>query len=868
MVSDTSPISVLCVDDEPGMADLIGTHLERADEKLSATPATSVTEATELLAERDFDCIVSDYDMPDSDGLVFLESIRAERPEFPFLLFTGRGSEEIASDAIHAGVTDYMQKQGGTEQYRVLAQRVRNAVSRHRLSKEATTVKEHAETILRASPNAVFVGIDGRCVYANPAAVELLAPLPESEIIDAPIGDFLRQRDDSGDVFAAVQRGETTLESRRLNAVSPERTVPVEGAARNITWDGQDAVVYILQDVSERVAYEQEIQYRQSLLDSVFEASPDGICIANSDREVLAYNEQFASLWNIPEDVLDTADGTLVLESMLEEVADTETFRENIDDQFENPDAPRHTQVRLTDGTVLDRHSAPVRSSDDAHAFVWFYRDVTELTELQQTQQEAFDRMTDAVFAVDEEWTFTFLNQQAEQLLQRDADELLGKELWDEFPEAAGTDIEDNYRRALETGEPVSFESYYAPLGMDIEVRAFPSDTGMTVYFRDITEQRRTEAHLQDTVDTLHALSEIASDPEMSVEEKRAELLDIGCEYLDLPYGFVTEITESTQTIVSATGEHELLQPGEACPIEQSYCRKTVSTERGLLAVQNALTEGWEDDPAYERFQLGTYIGGKVLVDSELYGTICFAAHDAREREFSELEATFVELLSRWLSYELEQQEHRSQLESKNDQLEEFASIVSHDLRNPLSVAQGYLELAAEDCDSEHIEKVERAHDRIQELIEDILMLAREGEVIGELTHVDLADCCEACWRNVETGDATLRVETDAGIIADESRLRQLLENLVRNSIEHGGDDVTVTVGDLDDGFYVEDDGPGIPEDVRATLFETGTSTKSEGTGIGLRIVRQVVTAHGWEIEAMSSASGGARFEITGIERP
>ena len=204
-------------------------------------------------------------------------------------------------------------------------------------------------------------------------------------------------------------------------------------------------------------------------------------------------------------------------------------------------------------------------------------------------------------------------------------------------------------------------------------------------------------------------------------------------------------------------------------------------------------------------------------------------------------------------------------LKRQNERLEEFASVVSHDLRNPLTVAEGRLALAREECESEHLDAVTDAHDRMSALIGDLLTLAREGDRLSETEAVDLADLSENCWRNVGTADATVRTPVDRMIQADRSRLAQLLENLIRNAIEHGGEDVTVTIGGLGDGFYVEDDGPGIPEDERDSVFDAGYSTADEGTGFGLSIVKQVADAHGWDIDVADGADGGARFEITGV---
>ncbi|RDZ90265.1 hybrid sensor histidine kinase/response regulator, partial [Haloferax sp. Atlit-6N] len=146
-----------------------------------------------------------------------------------------------------------------------------------------------------------------------------------------------------------------------------------------------------------------------------------------------------------------------------------------------------------------------------------------------------------------------------------------------------------------------------------------------------------------------------------------------------------------------------------------------------------------------------------------------------------------------------------------------FTSIVSHDLRNPLSVAEGRIELARQEDSSEHLDSASDALARMRTLIDDLLAAARDEQSV-DAGVVALADTAEQCWHNVETGDAELTVEADAVIRADGSRLEQLLENLFSNSVEHGGDDVTVTIGGLENGFYVEDDGDGIDEENRSRV--------------------------------------------------
>ena len=181
-------------------------------------------------------------------------------------------------------------------------------------------------------------------------------------------------------------------------------------------------------------------------------------------------------------------------------------------------------------------------------------------------------------------------------------------------------------------------------------------------------------------------------------------------------------------------------------------------------------------------------------------------------------------------------------------------------------MAKRRTELAVEEGDVEHLEPVVRAHDRMEQLIGEILTLAREGNTIDETEAVDIAGLARQSWEMVDSGSASLTVEDglSATLDADPERLRQLFENLYRNAVEHGSNQVTITVGRLDDGagFYVADDGPGVPPEDRETVFEAGYTTNTEGTGFGLAIVSEIVDGHEWAISVTDSTDGGARFEI------
>ncbi|WP_435196004.1 PAS domain S-box protein [Natronomonas sp. EA1] len=241
-----------------------------------------------------------------------------------------------------------------------------------------------------------------------------------------------------------------------------------------------------------------------------------------------------------------------------------------------------------------------------------------------------------------------------------------------------------------------------------------------------------------------------------------------------------------------------------------------------------------------------------------------------------------------------EQKERERELQRQNERLEQFASVVSHDLRNPLNILQGRLDLAQETGDDEHFESAQRAADRMEELISGLLTLARQGQAVGEMEAVSLEAVAREACESVEGPDATLTFDDPPTVRADRSRLRQLVENLLRNAVEHGstgprsqahedavehgstghrtasgdavehaGPEVTVTIGALDEeGFYVADDGPGIPEESHGEVFEFGYSG-GDGTGFGLAIVKEIAEAHGWRVSLGDGP--GARFEFRGV---
>ncbi|MFC7189174.1 sensor histidine kinase [Halocatena marina] len=187
-----------------------------------------------------------------------------------------------------------------------------------------------------------------------------------------------------------------------------------------------------------------------------------------------------------------------------------------------------------------------------------------------------------------------------------------------------------------------------------------------------------------------------------------------------------------------------------------------------------------------------------------------------------------------------------------------------------MSIAQGYLGLVHDECESEHVDRISTAHDEMEALIDDLLTLAREGQMVGETEVVPLDTVVNATL-SADHDEMTVEIESETYTVkADPGRLQQLFENLFKNAVEHAGPDVTIRVGPLEEetGFYIEDDGPGIPPSVREHVFESGYTRSSSGTGLGLAIVKSIANAHGGDVSVTDSENGGARFEIVIDDEP
>jgi PAS domain S-box-containing protein len=458
------------------------------------------------------------------------------------------------------------------------------------------------------------------------------------------------------------------------------------------------------------------------------------------------------------------------------------------------------------------------------------------------------DNTDEAVFVKDRDGEYLLMNDAAADLFDIDAEAALGRDDRDLFDAESAADIMADDREIMTTGEPKRFRSERRIDGERVAflTSKFPyrdetgEIAGVMGTSRDITERERRKRDLERSRDML---------------ARTERLGDTGGWEYDLESEEI-RWTEGAYRIHGADFEADTVEDPESV-MELYHPEDRERIREGI----RACFDGGEFDVEYRAVVDGETrwlraLGEPVEEDGEVV-TIRGAVRDVTDRKRRELE-----------------------LERQNERLEEFATVVSHDLRNPMNVARVHAEeLAAEGGD--RAREILTSLDRMEEIVEDTLTLARQGRTVSDPEAVDLDRLVRDCWTQIGIdGGVETTLETDdlPTIRGDPARLRNLFENLLRNSMEHGStssrtesdgaaESVTVRVGfDAPTTVYVADDGPGIPPDRRESVYEAGWTTDADGTGFGLSIVNRIAEAHGWSPSVTESDLGGARFEFGGVD--
>jgi len=481
---------------------------------------------------------------------------------------------------------------------------------------------------------------------------------------------------------------------------------------------------------------------------------------------------------------------------------------------------------------------------------------------------ELFGQMIDAVGvgvgAYDDTGRYLYINQAYADMFDTTRESLLDTPIW-KLNDAVDPDKFDGYWDSFTDGETKTSEAVHRFDDSAVDVQTVttrvrtPEGPFNIGTIQDISARKRQERQLNQLYTVTDVLIEAGSVDEIAevVSETAKRILDF------------------ERTVVRVRSETDDLEPvsltsGARADVGDSWSYGLDEDTEAVRALKSGETVVVNDvtavDDGYDRGGIASI----MYLPIGSYGLISIAHHESDA--FDETDIDLASILASNAETAFRRLENERDLRRKNERLEAFVNVITHDIPNHLTVAENRVDLACMREEFSHLEQVSTAHERIESVNSDMHTLVDHGEQIESTTWIRVADVVDGCWHSCRGESSGTLILGELGYIrADESRFRQLLENLFWNATEHAGPDPTIRVGLLEEGFLIEDDGPGIPASQRDDVLSPGF-TEAEGghSGFGLTIVQEISRAHGWEItitesELDSSDGHGARFEFTDV---
>lgn len=995
-------LKILHVDDNTKFIDLVEKYLKRSQKNFKITRAESSKEALEKLGENKVDCILSDYKMPGKDGLDLLKTIRNRNNEIPFILLTGKGSEEIASKAMSEGATDYFKKKGKSEDYEVLAQRIQNAVSSYRAKNQRNkTLRRIREGFISLDRNHKIEFINNRAkkqlklseknnegeklwknygddsslkekvekafeeqmeietndynarhdkwfyihIYPSEDSISLyLKDVTEKKTSQQQSKNLMKQQK----VLANITQQTSNFESKKEiveeisraiwkginckslkisgknvdiskgNSKTKIRPYKLDIEVKNEKWgvlkiekDGEltendrnflDSILSILsysinslrgkKDISNsrnslkaeyskrnhsifshtdfesdnsilgRADYTRDIpdgeetQKELKKYQKIVEAANDGLYIINSQLEVEIANEAFLELVDKPrEEVI----GENICSLLDLRTKTCERIKKLINRENESLEE----QGKVDRGDKEDTYVKNIFKSlyledENFEGAIGMMKDITDYKEQKKgliksknksesRVERIVENLPGAAFRIQQKngkWELESISDGVEDLLGKSADQVLN-EGWrelifeedipkvEEKLESGGTDS-NAVKFRIQNGEKIRWMLSKAS---PVDNRDKNVLEGVLI---DITDWKEYKKDLERTQVLLEAAPEpmIILDNELNVEKVNRA----GREFFSVEKGDLSSLSFDDAAINIFNSNKSRLSETKLKNLDPRKFLKQKSRARELKKDLNKFIEDEEKDETTIETEIKLPTGEKMYVQAEL-------------RKIYDESGEAAGVAS--VIHDLTEMEKKKR--SQKNKLDEFSSLVSHDLRNPLNLAQGYLDLARESESEEDFEVIEKAHVRMENIIDELMLITTEKDEI-EKEKVDITEAFEEAFYFSGSENLEYKIEENMEIYADRSGLVSIFENLVSNSEEHNEGKIEVRVGKTDSGFYYEDNGRGVSEDIRDEIFEYGVS--SDNGGVGLSIVKRIADISGWNIKLTESKEGGARFEF------
>jgi PAS domain S-box-containing protein len=735
-------------------------------------------------------------------------------------------------------------------------------------------------------------------------------PDPHSEHLPEPLRwqlDGTRQR------VSGLHRDAATRDPEAVSRLVQEMLEELQAAleALQTSEDTMREQYEALAASRERVEVERE-RYR-----SLFELAPDPYLVTDSGGVIRESNRAACRMLGFDADSLT---GTPLIERVTrEEHRRFRTLLSSARRRGRVDNVALHLVPR--EGPALPVSASVATQQPREGRLLWLIRDISERREAQKNvlrlvqertaREEAeaagqritniLESISDAFLALDSDARITYMNRRAEQLLDRSREELLGGSLWEHFPELRGTTFEQKYRDAVTRGEPVSLEEFYAPGRTWIELHAFPTAEGLTVYFRNITPRKRAEQaqrFLGRISDELAGSIDFRETVQCVAKLAVPQMGDMCVVYV---VGEQGEVRRAAATHVNPHKQALLDHLLQATPIRTGFgdspvTRALRSGEAELVGgVTDQALESYAADPEHLRTlqQLAprSLIAVPLISRGRTLGVITLACSESARR-YKEEDLAMARELARRAALALDNARLYAEAQQASRARHDLLHVVSHDLRNSLNALLLNLDvLLAETPEHERrtrsrpqLESIQRSAHQMERLVRDLLDV--ENLETGHFAvHPGVVDAAELVGETIEllqpvAAEKDLTLESDAAsdlplMRADPTRLQQVLVNLVSNAIKFtppgGRVVVSVRLDPAEEGMVrlaVTDTGIGIREEDIPHVFDRywqgdHSRASGRGAGLGLAIARGIVEAHGGRIWIRSGESRGSTFLFT-----
>ncbi|MFX0185768.1 MAG: PAS domain S-box protein, partial [Candidatus Hodarchaeota archaeon] len=513
--SASDKIFILLVDDEPDFLELSKIYLNMEDPRLNFETCTTVEDALKMLENRKYDVVVSDYQMPGMDGLEFLEALRSQGSTIPFIIFTGRGREEVAIKALNLGADRYIQKGGDPRsQFGILAQAIVNEASRRRAEERLYESEKKFRAIVTQSQDGITLTNEAGEIIEWNDAQALLTQIPPSEALGQKIWDMqymfapddIRTEGYYNHLKSITLNCLETGEAPWLNRLTDYAIESPDGTNRymqqlpfSIKTQRGHMLCSITRDITELKKIEFNLKQSKTITDNLDEAllllDMDGLAsFANPTYEkITGYN--ISEL--IGKSGIELVKKTVVpheVDKILEEFGKAVKGEElpPISTYLKHRNG-KETPIEFTVSFVRDDKGNPIQ-------IVAVIRDITERKQAEEKLRSFVDAATDPFLLFDSDLNIIDINETALKGLGLNRKDALGASILDITPDIKETDRYDNYMEVMKTGKPLVIKDFVPSSKFGeicVELKAFKVGDGLGLITRDITESKRAEEALQ-----------------------------------------------------------------------------------------------------------------------------------------------------------------------------------------------------------------------------------------------------------------------------------------------------------------------------------------------------------------------------------